>query len=328
MQGKRNKSIIVIIIVLLLITAPLAVIGTYLKFSGYSPKKQEVFVPDKEEDEPVNTDSNYKDGKLYFYNENKELLGTYTCITDPCSYAVSDIDDKNYALDYLEGEKSPINVILNRYAFIKDDNKILLFDIINNETLSHYKDVKNYHNKISQDLMIVKNDDDKWGIIKLNESNISAISEFAYDFIGLRNKLGADELIDTESFVVKNGNLWGIIDKEGDLISNYLASEISSYNDILIGVKANDLYYLYDYYGKRVVDETGFNYVSFVDKYINIVDKSNNLYIYDYVADKKISSNIKLDSNDYKNNFTSKYNKDTNSIDVVVSGKDYSFSLS
>ena len=111
------------------------------------------------------------------------------------------------------------------------------------------------------------------------------------------------------------------------MISNPLSNEIASYNDVLIGVKSDNTYYLYDYYGQRKLDINGFNYISFTNKYINIVDKNNNLYIYDYVNDKKISDDIKLDNNDYSTAFSSTFNQETNSIDLVVKDKTYNYNL-
>ena len=326
MEPKRNTGVLVLIVILLIIMAPLSILSVYFKFINpidTKPKEEPKTDPvvDKNPD-----NSKYLDGKLYFYNDKKELLGEYTCQKDPCSYAVSVIDDEKYSIDYLENEASDINVILNRYAFINDNDSILLYDLTTKEVLSTYKAVKNYHNMISPEIMLVQNNENKWGIIKLGDT-VETIKDFEYDFIGLTNSLTEDNLIDTSHFVVSVGNLWGIIDNVGDLMSNYLAGEITSYNDILISLKNDNLYYLYDYNGKRVVDENGFNYISFTDKYINIVDKNNNLYVYDYVNDKKISSNIKLDGDNYKESFKSTFNQETNAIDILVGEKTYNFNI-
>ena len=321
---RKNTGILVIIIGLLVIVLPLTFLSVYFKFTTPIKKEEPITndVPQKE----TNDTSKYRDGKLYFYNKDKELLGEYVCQKDPCSYATSENDDKLYALDYLETEQTDINVLLDKYAFIYDNEQTLLWDIEKNEVVSTYKSVKNYNNMISPEIVLVKNTEDKWGIIKLGEQ-VETISDFTYDFIGLIDNLDENNLLKTNNYIVKNGNLWGIIDGEGDLISNYLAGEITSYNDILISLKNENIYYLYDYNGKRVVDENGFNYLSFTDKYINIVDKNNNLYIYDYINDKKISPNIKLDNNDYKTAFKSQLNSETNKIDLTIGDKTYNYDL-
>ncbi len=325
MQPRKNKSVLIIIIILLVIMASFSIISIYFKFSVPSETKEET--PKKEQtEEPTIDNANYKDGKLYFYDKDNNLIGDYTCKKAPCSYAVSEIDDKDYAIDSLETETAPINVILNNYAFINDNNNVILYKINTKEEIETFKAVKNYDNMMPEEYVIVKDSNNKWGIIKLGE-NIERIANFDYDFIGIKNILINNKL-DVTNFIIKKENLWGIIDNTGDLMSNYLSGEITSFNDVLISVKNNDIYYLYDYNGKRVVDENGFNYISFVDKFINIVDKNNNLYIYDYINDKKISSNMNLKGKDYKEAFQSSYNKETNTIDVSIDGKVYNYNVS
>ena len=325
MQPRKNKSVLIIIIILLVIMASFSIISIYFKFSAPSETKEET--PKKEQtEEPTIDNANYKDGKLYFYDKDNNLIGDYTCKKAPCSYAVSEIDDKDYAIDYLETETVSIDVLLNNYAFINDNNNVILYKINTKEEIETFKAVKNYNNMMPEDYMIVKDSNNKWGIIKLGE-NIERIASFDYDFIGIKNILINNKL-DVTNFIIKKENLWGIIDNTGDLMSNYLSGEITSFNDVLISVKNNDIYYLYDYNGKRVVDENGFNYISFVDKFINIIDKNNNLYIYDYINDKKISSNMNLKGKDYKEAFQSSYNKETNTIDVSIDGKVYNYNAS
>ena len=323
---KNKTSILVIIIILLLIMIPLTLLGTYLKFSNYTIKETP-----KKNSQVEQTDSNsnqekYQNGVLYFYDNENKLLGSYECQKAPCSYAVSTIDDQNYAIEYLESKSQEVNIIQNRYAFINDDGEIKLYDISSSEVLNTYTDIKNYHNMLDYNTMIVKDKTNKWGVIKFDEQ-VNTIIDFQYDFIGLIDLINEDNLLNSDNFIVKKENLWGIVDKEGDLISNYLAGEITSYNQLLISVKVNNDYYLYDYYGKRVVDEKGFNYISFTDKYINIVDKNDNLYIYDYGNDKKISSNMKLPNSNYKEAFNSILNTEKNTIDVTINNKTYSYNI-
>ena len=328
MQTKKT-SILVIIIVLLVISAPLAILSCYLKLSGYTPKeKTEEKEPSKEDNSTIkkpNNDSKYANGKLYFYDLNKNLIGEYTCEKDPCSYAVSNITDDDYPIAYLKSEETDINPY-NNYAFINDNNKILIYNFQTKEVVKTYQTIKNYHNML-EGYMIVQDENNKWGVIKLDEV-ITEIIPLEYDFIGLSDSLNEDNMLNNENFIVLKDNLWAIIDNEGDLASNFLSLPITSYNDLLISVENDNIYYLYDYNGKRVVDESGFNYLSFTDKYINIIDHNNNLYIYDYMNDSKISPNMKINnSDDYRNSFTSTYNAETKSIDVVIDGREYNYNV-
>lgn len=320
---KENKSILVIIIVLLIIFLPLSLLGIYLNFANVLTDKTDT---DLSNNSNISSNEKYKDGTLYFYDSDNNLLGTYNCVSTKCSYGKSIIDDTDYSIDYLNTKSQDFNIVNNRFIFINDENKYKLYDITNKKVIAEYDQVKNYNNMMQDDLYIVMSNN-KWGVVKIGET-IETIIDFQYDFIGLIDNIDSStNLLNSDNYVVKKDGIWYIIDKENDLISNPLSNEIASYNDVLIGVKSEDTYYLYDYYGQRKLEITGFNYISFTNKYINIVDKNNNLYIYDYVNDKKISDDIKLDNNDYSTAFSSTFNQETNSIDLVVKDKTYNYNL-
>lgn len=320
---KENKSILVIIIVLLIIFLPLSLLGIYLNFANVLTDKTDT---DLSNNSNISSNEKYKDGTLYFYDSDNNLLGTYNCVSTKCSYGKSIIDDTDYSIDYLNTKSQDFNIVNNRFIFINDENKYKLYDITNKKVIAEYDQVKNYNNMMQEDLYIVMSNN-KWGVIKIGET-IETIIDFQYDFIGLIDNIDSStNLLNSDNYVVKKDGIWYIVDKENDLISNPLSNEIASYNDVLIGVKSEDTYYLYDYYGQRKLEITGFNYISFTNKYINIVDKNNNLYIYDYVNDKKISDDIKLDNNDYSTAFSSTFNQETNSIDLVVKDKTYNYNL-
>lgn len=320
---KENKSILVIIIVLLIIFLPLSLLGIYLNFVNVLTDKTDT---DLSNNSNISSNEKYKDGTLYFYDSDNNLLGTYTCIDTKCSYGKSKIDDSQYAINYLNTKSQDFNIVNNQFIFINESNKYKLYDITNKKVIAEYDQVKNYNNMMQEDLYIVMNNN-KWGVIKIGET-IETIIDFQYDFIGLIDNIdSSSNLLNSDNYVVKKDGIWYIIDKENDLISNPLSNEISSYNDVLIGVKSDNTYYLYDYYGQRKLDINGFNYISFTNKYINIVDKNNNLYVYDYINDKKISDDIKLDNNNYSTAFSSTFNQETNSIDLVVKDKTYNYNL-
>lgn len=320
---KENKSILVIIIVLLIIFLPLSLLGIYLNFANVLTDKTDT---DLSNNSNISSNEKYKDGTLYFYDSDNNLLGTYNCVSTKCSYGKSIIDDTDYSIDYLNTKSQDFNIVNNRFIFINDENKYKLYDITNKKVIAEYDQVKNYNNMMQDDLYIVMSNN-KWGVVKIGET-IETIIDFQYDFIGLIDNIDSStNLLNSDNYVVKKDGIWYIVDKENDLISNPLSNEIASYNDVLIGVKSEDTYYLYDYYGQRKLEITGFNYISFTNKYINIVDKNNNLYVYDYINDKKISDDIKLDNNNYSTAFSSTFNQETNSIDLVVKDKTYNYNL-
>ena len=79
---KANKYSLVIIILLLVITLPLTVMGY-------------IYKQNHKVDENKNHEMYYK-GKIWFYNNSGELLGTYECKTEVCELAKSTIDDEEY----------------------------------------------------------------------------------------------------------------------------------------------------------------------------------------------------------------------------------------
>ncbi len=316
---KSDKSILMIIILLLVIFIPASILSIYLKFN---------YTPESPEDEPlvITNGEKYADGKLNFYNSKNELLGQYTCKVAPCSYAKNFIDDSNYSIDYLQTTESESQIYNNRYVFISDNNLVYLYDIVDAKIVGTYKNIKNYNNMLGQNYMIVQSLENKWGVISI-EQEITTVIKIDYDFVGLANILDESGQLSSSYFIVKENNQWAIIDNEGDLMSNYLSYDIVSYNDLVISVKSGDTYYLYDYNGKRVVNELGFNYISFLNNYINIVDKNNNLYVYDYLNAQMISEMFTLNTTDYKNAFTSSYDEATNSINLTVNQENYTYSF-
>lgn len=316
---RRNNSILSIIIILLVLMIPLSSLSIFLHINQESNNEGTNKNPNNivSNQEPVK----YQNGSLYFYDNNTNLIGSYTCQKDPCSYAKSTIDDSNYPIDYLKNQELETNVINDSFVFINDNNKILLYDIKKKETIKTYKAINNYNNAVDPTLMLVLNDENKWGVISIT-NEVEEIIPHEYDFIGLIKK---DNLVNTEYFVVKKDSLWGLIDQENSMMSNYLSYAIVSYNDLAISLQDNQTYYVYDYNGKRLIDQNGFNYVSFTEKLINIIDKNNNFYVYDLQNGAKVTPDIPITSTDYANSFTSYING--NVLEITVEGNSSTYDL-
>ena len=102
---KENKSILVIIIVLLIIFLPLSLLGIYLNFANVLTDKTDT---DLSNNSNISSNEKYKDGTLYFYDSDNNLLGTYNCVSTKCSYGKSIIDDTDYSIDYLNTKRANI----------------------------------------------------------------------------------------------------------------------------------------------------------------------------------------------------------------------------
>ena len=86
----------------------------------------------------ISSNEKYKDGTLYFYDSDNNLLGTYNCVSTKCSYGKSIIDDTDYSIDYLNTKSQDFNIVNNRFIFIHlftPINKIL---ILNNKNSPFY----------------------------------------------------------------------------------------------------------------------------------------------------------------------------------------------
>ena len=217
--------------------------------------------------------------KLYFY-DSENLLGTYSCKTSECDYAKSIIDDDNYSLKYYKKDNdTTIKLISKKYAFISDDNNIILFDVINNKVLNTFKAVKNYGININNNYYILKDLNDKWGVMKIDE-NTEIIIDFKYDFIGIHNELIENNtLLKSNLFAVKNVNGWKLIDDKGLDKSSYITNQIYDYNDKYIITKAGNYYYINKLTGNLLMSNV-FLYTKFVGDYIAVVDKDNDLYVF------------------------------------------------
>ncbi len=170
-------------------------------------------------------------GLLYYYNDDRELIGTYQCINTvrDCDKAIGGNDIYNiYNSDPLTIRKENyIDTIHGKYAFIDDsknqlakpntedyDRIIYLFDIEKNELIAEYKDIKSsYQDEYTKKYVgdnynyIVKNNDNKWGIIKVNEDGtIEETLPFEYESINYDQ--------DTKYYIMKKDSKWYIYNLE------------------------------------------------------------------------------------------------------------------
>lgn len=264
---KENKGVLITIIVLLAIFFPLTVIG---------------FVENKK------IENNYEhklyyEGYLWFY-DNDELIGKYECKTTDCNLAKTTIIDdaynkRNYRGD-LDDIITPIN---NKYAFIKDGIDIILYDIKTNGELAKYKSINNYNAKIVDIAFILEQQNGKFGVLKFI-NGLESVIPFEYDFIGLTNNLTENNELIANYFLVKQDNLWFLIDYQNNIISKK--------------------------YDKEIIDYRIFN------EYIAIITDQN---IDIYNLDDKVLINSKRINTDYE---SIDYRVTINTIELIIDGKD------
>ena len=297
MKPKNKKSVLILNIILLIIFIPCAVIGIiYRSNSGDTSNKNKDF---------------FHNGKLYFY-DYENLLGNYTCTNNLCDYANETIDDDNYALNYYNDNKlDQIEMINNKYAFIIDDDTsnikenykgipIKLYDITGNKVLSTVKAVKNYSVGIENNLFIIQNDSDMWGVISINDV-ISVVIPYEYNYIGLhKNTANNTNKLESDIFVVYNDSGWKLLSNLNvDLTSTFI-NPIYDYNATYVITKNNDLYYLNKYDGTQVISY-GYKGIKFIGEYVGVLSSSDEFYIVDPTTTQDISSRYPVTTLDQVN---------------------------
>lgn len=293
---KPKKGVLITIIILLVIFLPLSILSFVLHEMDKNDPKNNVV-------ENPNHDL-YFQGKLYFYDKNDKLLGTYTCKYDEnhCKLASNSIDDNLYSLDYYKPEELQIDIIQDRYAFITDSEleipKVILYDIVNKRTMTTYNSVKNYGIGIEDNLFIVSDADLNFGVLSL-ESDPSIVISFDYSFLGIANLLNEDQnKIMNDFFVGKKENNWYLVDPNDAVLTDPITREIVSYNGQSIITKDPTGYYLVNYNNKNLLEDESYANLSFTGKYLNILDNYNDFYVYDIGTKQNITEKIHVANKD------------------------------
>jgi len=259
---KNNIGVLISIIILLCVFLPGAIYGTYMhyKLEGLGGN--------------VNKDF-YHEGKLYFY-DGDTLLGTYTCITKECGYAKNSVNNQDFEeFNMVEGE---IKLINNRYAFIGDGEKVILYDVTTESKIIEYKEIKNYAVGIEGDYYLVKNLEDKWGMIKVNE-NISVAVQNNYKYLGLAKNITTNNKIDSNKLIAQTEEDWKLITNQNNIITS-TKEMIVDYSDYFV-VTSNDRNRLYTYGGIEVLGAYQISEIKLLDNLaIALISSNNTYYVY------------------------------------------------
>lgn len=261
---------------------------------------------------------NYFDGILYIYDnpDKTNLIGEYKCTNknilsenstsfENCYIASDSI--LNSDNDMTSSQSSGMIPILNhRFVFIKDNpnavsegnTNIVLYDLSNKKVISKYLSVNSTLNTninepslqtVSNINIIAKNNKNKYGIVKISDSGVSAVLPFNYSSL---------EIIGNYYLVNNNGYI--LVDKTGKEISNKINAKIKGYNTKYIKAVENNMYYVYDYNGNKI-NTTGSKYIELYDNYYASIDSANKLNIFSYTDPSKalIKDSIQLTSDKY-----------------------------
>ena len=260
----KDKKTLITIIVLLVIFLPIGLFGT---IKSFSTTKSDV------KDDNPNKEFKYNN-KLYFYYNDK-LLSTYECST--CTLASSSIDDINYHTNYYKSDDKELAGVLNEYyGLFKENDNIILYNLVNNKKIDSYKSIKNYNIEATSKFAITEKSSGK-GVIFFDLSN-SPIPN-VYEYITLPSHI-IDNKLDTSKFIVKKDNMWSVISANKKVDVAPVLDEIVDFNDSYYITFANNTYHIYDRNNIEYLENLPKTNVYGVGKYIFVLN-NNQLYIYE-----------------------------------------------
>ena len=260
----KDKKTLITIIVLLVIFLPIGLFGT---IKSFSTTKSDV------KDDNPNKEFKYNN-KLYFYYNDK-LLSTYECST--CTLASSSIDDINYHTNYYKSDDKELAGVLNEYyGLFKENDNIILYNLVNNKKIDSYKSIKNYNIEATSKFAITEKSSGK-GVIFFDLSNSPIPNE--YEYISLPAHI-IDNKLDTSKFIVKKDNMWSVISANKKVDVAPVLDEIVDFNDSYYITFANNTYHIYDRNNIEYLENLPKTNVYGVGKYIFVLN-NNQLFIYE-----------------------------------------------
>lgn len=298
MLDKKKKIIIIVCLIVFL----LIIIGLLLYFLVFKKDNEDSKKP-KEPMVIVEKDNyRYEDGKLIFIDENKKDIGSYECKNkdeDLCFVAYYSNEDefdvaKHVYQNGIEIENRS-DILLNNYALVydntgKENGKVKLYNIEEEKELGIYRLVK----EVSEDTIILQDEENKYGVLKVTEDDTEELIEFKYDYIGY--------ILESNNFVVVSESKYNLLDIEGKEVTKNIPGEIKNYSDKYISVVDNEVYSLYNYEGKKQL-ESNYDYIRFIDDYIVLAD-GRKLFIYDNELNPMNMDGIRIDSSNYNTKIT------------------------
>lgn len=280
---EKNKYTLISIIILLLIFIPATIVGMKEHFKEENPNHEVYF-----------------DNKIYFY-DNSELIAKYTCKTKGCHFAKA----KN-----MSGEEDvPTSLILKKYAFITDSNKISLIDVKNGTVILNPEEIKTYEKGIENDSYVIKVNN-KFGVISFKPT-LKVYLKTDYDDIYFTSSFDISAKL--SDIVTYKDNKYNIYDKDMNVkfsSETYIAYKTDNY---VIVKNEFDQYFIQDYNNYLLVNLSNITEYKVYGDYLvikqddnNILLKENNTTTSKFDTIKSYSSDVQFALND--NTLTVKLN--------------------
>lgn len=312
--SKQKKLIIILSIVLAIL---LIVIGIL-----FLTKKNEEKVKDNKPSIIVDNDFyRYENGTLVFLDSNDNEIGKYKCKNQDekkCYVAFQSTEDDFTGDLYLDESGKKLDtrskIINNNYAFIIDNKKgsnseVELYNIKTKTIVDEYKLVKT--SSVNKNYVVLKDNDDKYGVVDLSEDAPKVLINFVYDYVGIIN----NDMANKYAVLYKNGKYY-VADFTEKLLSGGLNNKIVEYNDQFIVTKDNDNKYQIFDYDNNQLQKDNFLFIKLNNEYYAAV-RDNGLFVYDKVGNKYNETPIGLSSTVYNRTYVVDANNQVISNEVA-----------
>ena len=137
--------------------------------------------------------------------------------------------------------------------------------------------IKNYSSDIEGNYVIIKNDENLYGLFDLNAGNFKIKPE--YDYMALANKMKDDKVL-SDKIIVKKLNGYYLIDPEDNSLTDTFGVPIYDYNDNVIISNSNGVFTFYKYNGENLLSDLTIVKYELISEYIVLTDNNNSIYIY------------------------------------------------
>ncbi|MBR5662595.1 MAG: hypothetical protein IKX00_02955 [Bacilli bacterium] len=312
--SKQKKLIIILLFVLVIL---LAVVGIIF-FNKKDNKKPAKKAPDVIVE---NDFYRYENGTLVFMDSDNNEIGKYKCKNQDqkkCYVAFQSNEDDFTGDIYLNESGNKLDrrakIVNNNYVFIVDNKKgldddMVLYSIKNKTNHDEYKLVK--ESSINKNFVVLKDLDNKYGVIDLSGDEPKVLINFVYDYVGMINSDMANKYV----VLLKNGKYY-ISDFTEKLLSGGLNQKIVEYNDQYIVTKdGENKYKIYDYDDNELQSQS-YLFIKLNNEYYAAV-LDNGVYVYDKVGTKYNEVPIALTSNTFNRTYTFDANNQLISNDIA-----------
>ncbi len=311
--SKLKKIIVCTITVLVLVLIVLLIIIFTKKDNNNNEKLPDVVI-EKE-------NYTYKNGTLILIGEDKKEIGKYSCTNKDekkCFVAFKSNEDDFIGDIYLNEDGSKLEtrlpIINNDYVFIVDNKKasndeIILYNIKTKKNLGEYKLAKT--SSINKNIVVLKDEDNKYGVLDLSEKEPKTLINFVYDYVGLASTDMASKYV-----VVSRNNKNYIADFTENILSSGFNEKIVDYNDNFVVTRSSEsVYKIYNYEGRELTPNN-YLFVKISGNYFAAL-QDNGIVVYDKEGNKYNEVPIGLTSTNYNRTYVFDANKQIISNEVA-----------